>query len=301
MFAALQMDILKLELPGIRKVASGKVREIFDLGEHLLLVATDRISAFDCILPNPIPHKGAVLTSISAFWFRRFDFVENHVVATDVNDFPTALRPYRMQLARRAMVVKKAKPLPVECVVRGYLAGSGWKEYQASQTICGIKLPAGLRQAEQLPETIFTPSTKAESGHDMNISWDECRRLVGDDVAEQVRKLSIAIYEGGRSYAAQHGIIVADTKFEFGIHDGRVILIDECLTPDSSRFWPADQHQLGISPPSYDKQFVRDYLETLDWDKTPPAPPLPPEVIRKTSEKYREAFARLTGSELPVV
>jgi phosphoribosylaminoimidazole-succinocarboxamide synthase len=295
------MDLLSLDLPGIRKIASGKVREIFDLGEHLLLVATDRISAFDCILPNPIPHKGAVLTSISAFWFRRFDFVENHVVVTDVNDFPAALQPFRVQLARRAMVVKKAKPLPVECVVRGYLAGSGWKEYQASQTICGIKLPAGLRQAEQLPETIFTPSTKAESGHDMNISWDECRSLVGDDVAEQVRKLSIAIYEGGRSYAAQHGIIVADTKFEFGIHDGRVILIDECLTPDSSRFWPADQHQLGISPPSYDKQFVRDYLETLDWDKTPPAPPLPPEVIRKTSEKYREAFARLTGTELPVV
>jgi phosphoribosylaminoimidazole-succinocarboxamide synthase len=293
------MDLLSLDLPGIRKVASGKVREIFDLGEHLLLVATDRISAFDCILPNPIPDKGAVLTSISSFWFRRFDFVENHVVATEVNDFPAALQPYASQLARRAMVVKKAKPLPVECVVRGYLAGSGWKEYQASQTICGIKLPAGMRQAEQLPETIFTPSTKAESGHDMNISWDECRKLVGDDIAEQVRTLSIKIYEAGRAYAAPRGIILADTKFEFGIYDGRIILIDECLTPDSSRFWPADQHQLGISPPSYDKQFVRDYLETLDWDKTPPAPSLPPEVIRKTSEKYREAYARLTGSELP--
>ncbi len=293
------MDLLSLDLHGIRKVASGKVREIFDLGEHLLLVATDRISAFDCILPNPIPDKGAVLTSISAFWFRRFDFVENHVVATEMRDFPAALQPYAAQLARRAMVVKKAKPLPVECVVRGYLAGSGWKEYQASQTICGIPLPAGLRQAEKLPETIFTPSTKAESGHDMNIPWDECRRLVGDDVAEQVRALSIGIYEAGRAYAAERGIIVADTKFEFGLLDGRVILIDECLTPDSSRFWPADQHALGISPPSFDKQFVRDYLETLDWDKTPPAPPLPPEVIRKTSEKYRDAFARLTGSELP--
>jgi phosphoribosylaminoimidazole-succinocarboxamide synthase len=197
-------------------------------------------------------------------------------------------------------VVKKAKPLPVECVVRGYLAGSGWKDYQATQAICGVALPAGLRQAEQLPETIFTPSTKAASGHDMNISWDECRRLVGDDIAEQVRAMSIRIYEGGRAYAAEHGIIVADTKFEFGLYDGRLILIDECLTPDSSRFWPSDQHALGISPPSYDKQFVRDYLETLDWNKTTPAPALPPEVIRKTSEKYREAYARLTGSELPV-
>ena len=292
------MDILTLELPGIRKIASGKVREIFDLGEHLLLVATDRISAFDCILPNPIPRKGAVLTLISAFWFQRFGFVENHIIATEVRDFPAALQPFAAQLAQRSMVVKKAKPLPVECVVRGYLAGSGWKEYQASQTICGIQLPAGLRQAEQLPETIFTPSTKAESGHDMNIPWDECVRLVGVDVAEQVRALSIRIYEEGRAYAAERGIIVADTKFEFGLLDGRVILIDECLTPDSSRFWPAGQHALGISPPSYDKQFVRDYLETLDWDKTPPAPALPPEVIRKTSEKYLEAYARLTGQPL---
>jgi len=292
------MNLLTLDLPGIRKVASGKVREIFDLGEHLLLVATDRISAFDCILPNPIPHKGAVLTSISAFWFQRFGFVENHVVATEVRDFPAALQPYEAQLARRSMVVKKATPLPVECVVRGYLAGSGWKEYQATQTICGIALPAGLRQAEQLPETIFTPSTKAESGHDMNIPWEECVRLVGEDVAEQVRALSIGIYEAGHAFAAELGIIVADTKFEFGLFDGRVILIDECLTPDSSRFWPADQYELGISPPSFDKQFVRDYLETLDWDKTPPAPALPPEVIRQTSEKYREACARLTGRAL---
>ena len=287
-----------LELPGIRKVASGKVREIFDLGEHLLLVATDRISAFDCILPNPIPDKGAVLTSISAFWFARFGFVENHVIATDVRDFPAALQPFASQLSRRAMIVKKAKPLPVECVVRGYLAGSGWKEYQATQSICGIALPAGLRQAERLPETLFTPSTKAESGHDENIGWDECRRLVGDDVAGQVRTLSIRLYEEGRAYAAERGIIVADTKFEFGLLDGRVILIDECLTPDSSRFWPADQYALGISPPSFDKQFVRDYLETLAWDKTPPAPALPAEVIARTSEKYRDAYARLTGHAL---
>jgi len=292
------VDLLTLDLPGIRKIASGKVREIYDLGEHLLLVTTDRISAFDCILPNPIPRKGAVLTSISAFWFERFGFVENHIIATEVRDFPAALQPFAAQLAQRSMIVKKAKPLPVECVVRGYLAGSGWKEYQASQTICGIQLPAGLRQAEQLPQTIFTPSTKAESGHDMNIPWDECVRLVGADVAGQVRALSIRIYEEGRAYAAERGIIVADTKFEFGLLDGRVILIDECLTPDSSRFWPADQYALGISPPSFDKQFVRDYLETLAWDKTPPAPALPPEVIRKTSEKYLEAYARLTGQSL---
>ncbi len=292
------MDLLTLDLPGVPRIASGKVREIFDLGEHLLLVATDRISAFDCILPNPIPHKGAVLTSISAFWFQRFAFVENHVVATDVRDFPAALQPYEKQLDQRAMIVKKARPLPVECVVRGYLAGSGWKEYQESQTICGIPLPAGLRQAEKLPETIFTPATKATSGHDMNIPWDECRRLVGDDVAEQVRTLSLRIYEEGRAYAAERGIIVADTKFEFGLIDDRVILIDECLTPDSSRFWPADQYTLGISPPSFDKQFVRDYLETLTWKKTPPAPALPPEVIRKTSEKYLEAYSRLTGQPL---
>jgi phosphoribosylaminoimidazole-succinocarboxamide synthase len=297
-FIFVAMDLLTLDLPGIRKIASGKVREIFDLGEHLLLVATDRISAFDCILPNPIPRKGAVLTSISAFWFQRFGFVENHVVATDARDFPAALQPYTAQLAQRAMVVKKAKPLPVECVVRGYLAGSGWKEYQASQSICGIRLPAGLRQAEQLPETIFTPSTKAASGHDINISWDECRRMLGEDVAEHVRSMSIYTYKEGSAFAAERGIIVADTKFEFGLLDGRVILIDECLTPDSSRFWPVDQHALGISPPSFDKQFVRDYLETLDWDKTPPAPVLPAEVVRNTSVKYLEAYSRLTGRPL---
>jgi phosphoribosylaminoimidazole-succinocarboxamide synthase len=286
-----------LDLPGIPKVASGKVREIFDLGEHLLLVASDRISAFDCILPNAIPHKGAVLSSLSAFWFRRFDFVENHLVSTEPAAFTPKLAQFQEELAGRAMVVKKAKPLPVECVVRGYLAGSGWKEYQASQTICGAPLPAGLRQAEQLPEAIFTPSTKAESGHDENISFDECRRLLGDDLADQVRRLSIRIYEEGRAYAAPRGIILADTKFEFGLLDGRLILIDECLTPDSSRFWPADQYRLGISPPSFDKQFVRDYLETLAWDKTPPAPALPEEVVRRTSEKYLEAYKQLTGRE----
>ena len=292
------MLIHSLDLPGIPKIASGKVREIFDLGEHLLLVATDRISAFDCILPNPIPRKGAVLTSISAFWFQRFGFVENHIVATDVREFPAALQPFAEQLSQQSMIVKKARPLPVECVARGYLAGSGWKEYQAAGTVCEIQLPAGLQQAQQLPETIFTPATKAASGHDENISWERCVSALGDDVAKQVRDLTLRIYEEGRAYAAERGIIVADTKFEFGLLDGRVILIDEVLTPDSSRFWPADQYAIGISPPSYDKQFVRDYLETLAWDKTPPAPMLPDEVIGKTSAKYLEAYARLTGSEL---
>ena len=272
--------------------------EIFDLGEHLLLVATDRISAFDCILPNPIPRKGAVLTSISAFWFQRFGFVENHIVATDVCDFPAVLQPFAEQLSQRSMIVKKAQPLPVECIARGYLAGSGWKEYQAAQTVCEIPLPAGWQQAQQLPETIFTPATKAASGHDENISWERCVGILGHTVAMQVRDLTIRIYEEGRAYAATRGIIVADTKFEFGLLDGRVILIDEVLTPDSSRFWPAAEYRTGISPPSYDKQFVRDYLETLAWDKTPPAPELPAEIIRKTSAKYLEACERLTGHAL---
>ena len=287
------MDLLTLDLPGIRKVASGKVREIFDLGEELLLVATDRISAFDCILPNAIPRKGEVLNLLSAFWFGRMQFVPNHVVTANIEQFPVRLQPFADQLSGRAMIVRKAKPLPVECVVRGYLAGSGWKEYQASQSICGVPLPAGLRQAEQLPKTIFTPSTKAESGHDRNISWEECRGIVGAPIAEEVRASSIRIYEEGRAYAVARGIIVADTKFEFGLLDGCIILIDECLTPDSSRFWPMDQYRVGTSPPSFDKQFVRDYLETLAWDKTPPAPALPLEVIRKTSEKYLEALKRL--------
>ncbi|HZJ17591.1 MAG TPA: phosphoribosylaminoimidazolesuccinocarboxamide synthase [Chthoniobacteraceae bacterium] len=292
------MDLLTLDLPGIPKIASGKVREIFDLGEHLLLVATDRISAFDCILPNPIPHKGAVLTSISAFWFQRLAFVENHVVTTDLAAFPEVLRSHADRLAHRAMVVKKATPLPVECVVRGYLVGSGWKEYQASQSICGIRLPAGLPQAAQLPEPIFTPATKAASGHDENIPWERCLSILGEKRARLVRDLTLRIYEEGRASAAERGIIVADTKLEFGVFEDRIILIDEVLTPDSSRFWPADQYRPGISPPSFDKQFVRDYLETLDWNKTPPAPSLPEEVVRKTSEKYLEAYSKITGSTL---
>jgi phosphoribosylaminoimidazole-succinocarboxamide synthase len=294
------MLIHTLDLPGIRKAGSGKVREIFDLGEHLLLVATDRISAFDCILPNAIPGKGAVLNTLSTFWFERFSFVPNHIVATDPADFPAMLRPFQAQLAGRSMVVKKAQPLPVECVVRGYLAGSGWKEYQESRRVCGIELPDGLEQASQLPEVLFTPATKAASGHDENIPFAECERLIGSGLARKVRELSIRIYEEGRAHAASCGIIVADTKFEFGLLDGELILIDECLTPDSSRFWPADQYAPGSSPPSFDKQFVRDYLETLDWDKRPPAPGLPYEVVEKTSAKYREAYRRLTRRELGV-
>jgi phosphoribosylaminoimidazole-succinocarboxamide synthase len=291
------MDLLTLDLPGIKKIASGKVREIFDLGEHLLFVATDRISAFDCILPNAIPRKGAVLTQLSAFWFEKFGSIENHTVATDFDAFPEVLRPHEAALRGRSMIVKKATPLPVECVVRGYLAGSGWREYQATGTVCGIPLPPGLRQASRLPATIFTPATKAAAGHDENIPWEKCVELIGE-VACEMRSASIRLYEQGREWAAQRGIIVADTKFEFGLLDGRVILIDECLTPDSSRFWPADAWQPGGSPPSFDKQFVRDYLETLAWDKAPPAPPLPAEVIEKTSEKYLDAYQRLTGHPL---
>ena len=287
-----------IDLPGIKKLRSGKVREVFDLGDTLLFVVTDRLSAFDVILPDPIPDKGAVLNQLSAFWFKHFKNVDNHFVTADFDEFPNELQKFQEQLAGRSMIVKKTKPLTVECVVRGYLAGSGWKEYQKSQSVCGIKLPSGLQQASQLPEPIFTPSTKAEEGHDENIDMNECRRMLGDETAERVKKLSLQIYSAGRDHAAKQGIIVADTKFEFGTLGDKLLLIDECLTPDSSRFWPANEYAVGQSPPSFDKQFVRDYLETLDWDKTPPAPRLPQDVIEKTSAKYREAFRRLTSKEL---
>src|SRR5437762_13143926 len=287
-----------LDLPGIKKLRSGKVREVFDLGETLLFVATDRLSAFDVILPDPIPHKGAVLNQLSAFWLKRFSKVKNHFVTANFDEFPKELQAFRPQLAGRSMIVRKTKPLPVECVVRGYLAGSGWKEYQESQSVCGIKLPSGLKLASQLPEPIFTPSTKAEQGHDENIDMKQCAQILGDEIANRVETLSLEIYSRGREYVAQKGIIVADTKFEFGTIDSELILIDECLTPDSSRFWPKDEYAVGQSPPSFDKQFVRDYLETLDWNKTPPAPRLPKEVVEKTSAKYLEAFRRLTGSEI---
>jgi phosphoribosylaminoimidazole-succinocarboxamide synthase len=295
-----------VDLPGIKKLRSGKVREIFDLGETLTFVATDRISAFDVILPDPIPQKGAVLNQISAFWFQRFGKacpeasrrIDNHFVTADFDEFPHELKNFHDQLAGRSMIVRKTTPLPVECVVRGYLAGSGWKEYLESQSVCGIKLPGGLNLASRLPEPIFTPATKAEAGHDINIDMNECRRILGNETAERVRELSLQIYAAGRDHAAQRGIIVADTKFEFGMLDGKLLLIDEVLTPDSSRFWPADQYEVGQSPPSFDKQFVRDYLETLDWNKTAPGPKLPVDVIAKTSAKYVEAFRRLTGEEL---
>jgi len=290
-----------IDLPGFKKLRSGKVREVFDLGETLLFVVTDRLSAFDVILPDPIPHKGAVLNQISAFWFKHFDNIQNHLVTADFEQFPKELQPFREQLAGRSMIVKKTTPLPVECVVRGYLAGSGWKEYQESQSVCGIKLSSGLKLASQLPEPIFTPATKAEQGHDENIDMKRCVEILGGEIADRVKTLSLEIYSRGREHAAQKGIIVADTKFEFGTVDGELLLIDECLTPDSSRFWPSDEYAVGQSPPSFDKQFVRDYLETLDWDKTPPAPQLPKDVIDKTSAKYLEAFRRLTGNDIAQV
>jgi phosphoribosylaminoimidazole-succinocarboxamide synthase len=287
-----------VDLPGIKKLRSGKVREVFDLGDTLLFVVTDRLSAFDVVLPDPIPAKGAVLNQLSAFWFKRFNDIDDHFITADFEQFPAELRPFREQIAGRSMIVKKTTPLTVECVVRGYLAGSGWSEYQKTQSVCGIKLPPGLQLASQLPEPIFTPSTKADEGHDENIDMAECARILGDEMAQRVKDLSLKIYSEGREHAAGRGIIVADTKFEFGTVDGKLLLIDECLTPDSSRFWPADQYVVGKSPPSYDKQFVRDYLETLDWDKTPPGPRLPAEIIEKTSAKYREAFENMTGAKL---
>jgi len=291
--------ILQLDLPGVKKLRSGKVRDIFDLGDALLLVASDRISAFDVIMPNGIPRKGDVLTQISHFWFEKFaSLVPNHLLARANDPLPKNLQPFADQLARRSMIVKKAKPLAIECIVRGYLSGSGWKEYKQAQTVCGIKLPAGLTESAELPEPIFTPSTKAEAGHDENISFAQAQKIVGAELAAQARDLSLKIYRAGRDYARQRGIIIADTKFEFGLSDGKLILIDEVMTPDSSRFWPADQYQPGRGQPSFDKQFVRDYLETLDWNKTPPGPVLPPDVVARTSAKYLEAYERLTGRKL---
>jgi phosphoribosylaminoimidazole-succinocarboxamide synthase len=292
--------LLGLELPGIKKLKSGKVREIFDLGTAYLLVATDRISAFDCVMPNGIPRKGEVLTQLSHFWFERFQgIVPNHLLAKANDPLPPSLQPFASEITRRSMIVKKAGPLAIECVVRGYLAGSGWKEYRQYQTVCGLPLPAGLQEASALPEPIFTPATKAETGHDENIPYAEAERIVGRDIAAQARAFSLQLYTEARDYARERGIIIADTKFEFGVFAGQLILIDEVLTPDSSRFWPADGYVAGRGQPSFDKQFVRDYLETLTWDKTPPAPALPPDVVRKTQEKYLEAYARLTGRSLP--
>jgi phosphoribosylaminoimidazole-succinocarboxamide synthase len=291
--------LLQLDLPGIKKLKSGKVRELFDLGDRLLMVASDRLSAFDVIMPNGIPRKGEVLTQISHFWFDRFAaFQPNHLLARADDPLPPPLQPFAAHLARRSMIVKKAQPLAIECVVRGYLAGSGWKEYQNSRTVCGIALPDGLKESSELPAPIFTPATKAETGHDENISFEQAAQIVGADLARQARDASLRLYTDARAYARQRGILIADTKFEFGLFDGKLILIDEVLTPDSSRFWPADQYVPGRSQPSFDKQFVRDYLETLDWNKTPPGPVLPADVVAKTSAKYLEAYERLTGKKL---
>lgn len=281
-----------------RPDSRGKVRDIYDAGENLLMVATDRISAFDFILPDEIPFKGEVLNRISAFWFDKFaDIVPNHLVSIDPADFPEEFAEYRNYLAGRAMLVKKAQTIPIECIVRGYLTGSGKKTYDENGTVCGIQLPEGLTEASKLPEPLFTPSTKAEIGdHDENISFERCCAIVGEDIARQIRDLSLKIYKAAAEYAATRGIIIADTKFEFGVIDGKVTLIDECLTPDSSRFWPAASYEEGKIQPSYDKQFVRNWLKA-NWDMTGETPHLPAEVIDGTSERYREAFQIITGSQ----
>ena len=281
-----------------RPDSRGKVRDIYDAGENLLMVATDRISAFDFILPDEIPFKGEVLNRISAFWFDKFaDIAPNHLVSIDPADFPEEFAEYRDYLAGRAMLVKKAQTIPIECIVRGYLTGSGKKTYDENGTVCGIQLPEGLTEASKLPEPLFTPSTKAEIGdHDENISFERCCEIVGEDVAAQIRDLSLKIYKAAAEYAATRGIIIADTKFEFGVIDGKVTLIDECLTPDSSRFWPAASYEEGKIQPSYDKQFVRNWLKA-NWDMTGETPHLPAEVIDGTSERYREAFQIITGSQ----
>lgn len=292
--------VLKTELKGLKLANRGKVRDLYDLGDMLLIVSTDRISAFDVVLPTGIPDKGKVLTALSVFWFEQMqDIVPNHIISTDIEDFPLQCRSHGDILKGRSILVKKAKPLPVECIVRGYISGSGWKEYQRSGSICGIPLPQGLRESDELPEPIFTPSTKAEVGaHDENITFADAQKILGAEVAETVRDLSIAIYKKAKKIAEQKGIIIADTKMEFGMLDGRIILIDELLTPDSSRFWPQDSYEPGRAQVSYDKQFVRDYLLSLDWDQKPPAPELPEEIVRKTAEKYREACRRLTGRDI---
>jgi phosphoribosylaminoimidazole-succinocarboxamide synthase len=277
----------------------GKVRDVYEVGNRLLMIATDRVSAFDVVLPTPIPMKGAVLTQLSRFWFRMMeDIVPNHLITTEVDEFPEMLRPYRQALKRRSMLVTKAEIFPIECVARGYITGSGWKEYQENGAVCGIRLPRGLRECDRLPELIFTPATKAETGHDENISFDKMVDLVGSDVSGQLRDLTVRIYLRAAEYALQKGIILADVKFEFGYHDGRIIVCDEILTPDASRFWPLAGYKPGGPQPSFDKQFVRDYLEQIRFNKRPPGPELPAAVVQATSEKYLEAFRLLTGSSL---
>jgi len=293
----MEKGLFETHFDGLNLINRGKVRDIYDLGEHLLIVATDRISAFDVVMPDPVPGKGVILTRLSEFWFDMLkEIIPNHLISTKVEDFPAACRPYAEVLKDRSMLVRKAQPLPVECIVRGYLSGSGWKDYRATGKVCGIALPPGLQESDRLETPIFTPSTKAEKeAHDENVTFGEVIRLVGEEQAHWLKKFSLAIYEKARQWGEEKGIIIADTKFEFGLFDGRLILIDEVLTPDSSRFWPKDQFRPGRSQPSFDKQFLRDYLESIGWDKRPPAPSLPPEIIEKTRAKYEEALRKLTG------
>lgn len=287
--------VFEVDLPGIPLFKRGKVRDVFDLGDKLLIVATDRISAFDSVIPTPITDKGKILTQLSLFWFRYTkDLVPNHVIYSDVNEYPANLRKYSDILDKRSMIVEKAELIEIECVVRGYLSGSAWSEYKESGTVSGIKLPAGLKESSKLPEPIFTPSIKARSGHDENITEEKMKKLVGDKLGNTLKKLSLKIYEAASNYAESKGIIIADTKFEFGKLGEQIILIDEILTPDSSRFWPKSSYKEGGQPKSFDKQFVRDYLISVKWDKNPPAPPLPDDVVEKTREKYLEALKRLT-------
>ncbi|MDD5774968.1 MAG: phosphoribosylaminoimidazolesuccinocarboxamide synthase [Candidatus Omnitrophica bacterium] len=290
--------VLKADIEEYKLFRRGKVRDVFDLGETLLVVSTDRISCFDVVLPNGIPFKGKVLTGLSIFWFDLLkDVIPNHFITADIKKYPKTLQKYSQMLEGRSMLVKKSKALPIECVVRGYLSGSGWKEYQKNRSVCGIKLPAGLVESDQLPEVIFTPSTKEDKGHDINVDQKYVENTVGADTAEKLRTASIAIYARAAEFARSKGIIIADTKFEFGFYGNELILIDEVLTPDSSRFWPAAEYKPGQGQPSFDKQFVRDYLEGLDWDKTPPAPELPAEISKKTTQKYLEAYQRITGRD----
>jgi phosphoribosylaminoimidazole-succinocarboxamide synthase len=293
----MNQSLLQSSLPF--PVRRGKVRDVYDLGREILIVATDRISAFDCVMPNGIPDKGKILTAISLFWFEKFKGrFENHLITANVADYPQALKAYRDQIEGRSMLVRKAEVIPIECVARGYLAGSGWKEYQKTQTVCGIKLPAGLKQCEQLPEPIFTPATKEESGHDINIGFEETAQRIGQATASELRKRTLELYGSAAEYARERGVIIADTKFEFGrLPDGRVILIDEVLTPDSSRFWPLGEYSPGRDQASFDKQYVRNYLESADWDKNPPAPALPEDVVQGTRRRYVEAYHMLTGRD----
>jgi phosphoribosylaminoimidazole-succinocarboxamide synthase len=290
---------VQTELKGLKLVRRGKVRDIYEYGDMLLIIATDRLSAFDVVLPTAIPMKGAVLTQLSKFWFGMMhDIVPNHLISADVDDFPEDLKRFHDVLRLRSMLSVKAEMFAVECVARGYLAGSGWKEYQESGSVCGISLPPGLRECDRLPEPIFTPATKAESGHDINISFDDSVKAIGYENAAKLRDLTIAIYNRAVEYALPRGIIIADVKFEFGVYDGKIILCDEVLTPDSSRFWPLAEYRPGGPQPSFDKQFVRDYLEQIHFDKKPPGPELPPPVVQGTTEKYLEAYRLLTGSTL---